>query len=602
MRRTRLIWYLYPSYLLITLIAVLAVGWYASKSFRTFYFEQTASALATQAKLFRSRIIKEVVKKNYGLLDHYCKEYGELTLTRFTIILPSGVVVGDSYENPALMENHAERPEIQSALKTGQGHAIRDSSSLNKKMMNVAILVNSPEETYGVIRASVPLVSIGRALSELHVKILIGCVVIAVFLAGLSLGISRLISRPLEEIKKGAERFAKGDLNHRLPLPNTEETRGLVVVLNDMAAQLDDRLCTIVQQYNEKEAILSSMIEGVIAVDSKARFININQAAASMFGLDPLVIRGRYLQEFIRNVELQRVVVKALTSHLPLENEILLLETPARILNVYGTSLRSRAGEQTGALIVLHDITKIRHLETMRQEFVANVSHELKTPVTSIKAAIETLLEGAKEHPKDLDYFLSMIERQANRITAIIESLLVLSKLEQEERVDVVLEPTLLKKVLETSIHYCSQKASEKNIQIQLQCAEDLAVELKPLLFEQAISNLIDNAIKYSEASTSISIEALAKQEEILISVQDQGSGIEEKHLSRLFERFYRVDKSRNRKIGGSGLGLAIVKHISQIHKGRVSVKSIPGKGSIFTIHLPAAHSMRKPVDTIVDS
>jgi two-component system phosphate regulon sensor histidine kinase PhoR len=257
-------------------------------------------------------------------------------------------------------------------------------------------------------------------------------------------------------------------------------------------------------------------------------------------------------------------------------------------MQAHGSALHDLEGRPIGAVIVLNDVTDFRKLEHIRRDFVANVSHELKTPVTSIKGFVETLLDGAMQDPVDSDRFLRIIAKQADRLHAIIEDLLALSKIEQaEETEDLTLEPTPLRGVLENAIATCQVAAHDRHIVVKLDCQAALAARINPLLLEQAVVNLLDNAIKYSEPEHEVCVTGAAHDGEVTISVADHGCGIADEHASRIFERFYRVDRARSRKLGGTGLGLAIVKHIVQAHRGHVSVSSTLGVGSTFTIHLP---------------
>jgi two-component system phosphate regulon sensor histidine kinase PhoR len=271
----------------------------------------------------------------------------------------------------------------------------------------------------------------------------------------------------------------------------------------------------------------------------------------------------------------------------PVEGEIILLEGDRRFLQAKGSALRGVEGDTIGAVIVLDDMTNLKRLENVRREFVANVSHELKTPVTSIKGFVETLQEGAIKKPEEAERFLDIISRQADRLNSIIEDLLLLSRIEQSgEKKEVEFIEAGLKSALESAIETCSGKASEKNISIDLNCEDTLTARINPALLEQAVVNLIDNAIKASDEGSSIKVGASQKDEQVIIEVIDRGVGIEKEHLPRLFERFYRIDKARSRQLGGTGLGLAIVKHIAQAHGGGVDVESSPGEGSRFSIFL----------------
>ncbi|MEA1990974.1 MAG: ATP-binding protein [Thermodesulfobacteriota bacterium] len=589
-KKRRLLWQLYPSYLLITIISLIAVTWYASVSLKHFFLEQTASDLKVRAHLFEKQVLEHIDPLDEKAIDLLCKKIGKSAATRITIILPSGKVVGDSEKDPARMDNHVDRPEFIEALNRPSGISTRYSRTLEKDMMYVGIPVKKKNHILAVVRTSVPVNDIDLVLKSMKIKITFGCLVVAVFAAILSLFVSRRITRPIEQIKIWAESIARGELQLRPPVAESEEIGALSESLNRMAIELREHIDTVMRQRNEIEAVLSSMVEGVIAVDMEERVISMNHAAAKMFGCDFAEAQGRSIQEVVRNTVLQEFVKNALSSQEAVEKEIVLYSNGDRFLNGHGTLLRDAEGKQIGALIVLNDVTRLLRLEKIRREFVANVSHEIKTPITAIKGFVETLRDGAVENHEDAERFLEIISKHVDRLEAIIEDLLSLSRIEQEaEREKVVLDEGRIKDVLETAIQICEAGTMAKKIEVELSCAKEMVANLDPQLLEQAIVNLIDNAIKYSNDGGTVRVEALQRENEIIISVHDQGCGIEKKHLSRLFERFYRADKARSRQMGGTGLGLAIVKHIAQAHGGRVAVESIPGKGSTFSIHLPMA-------------
>lgn len=600
MRRKRLLWQLYPSYLLVTLISLAAVAWYVSTELRQFYLDQKTTDLEARDLLLEEQVRKELVaaKPQEGepgyldllraKLDPLCKKLGKKASTRITVVLPDGDVVGDTDESPESMVNHADRPEIREALQGGTGASLRYSDTLKEDRKYVAVPIRAGNEVIGVLRTSIPKTSIDDELRTIQVRIVAGSLVVALLVAAISLVISRQISRPLEQLKQGAERFAQGDLSHRLPTGDSREIGALAESLNQMAAQLDDRIRDVVQQRNEREAILASMVEGVLAVDSNQRLISLNRAGARLIGVDARQAQGRSLQEVVRNPELHTLISGVLASQEPREDEFVLYDNEDRFLQVHGTVLRNAAGEGIGVLVVLHDVTRIKRLEQVRHDFVANVSHELKTPVTTIKGFVETLLDGAVHHAEDAQRFLKIVAAQTDRLDAIIDDLLDLSRIEKEtERAEIALAEGPVKNVLETALEACRKKASEKDVCIELSCDDDLQAAINPPLLEQAMMNLIDNAVKYSPTGRPIHVEATRIQTEVVIQVRDHGCGIGAEHLPRIFERFYRVDKARSRKLGGTGLGLAIVKHIAQAHGGRASVQSTPGEGSTFVIHLP---------------
>lgn len=469
MKKYRIIWQIFPSYLIITIFCLVAAAWYISISVRGFYIEQTSNDLLSRAHLIENEISEHLHRSDLNKLQRICKSLSASSVTRITVISTSGRVLCDSEENPDEMDNHATRDEISKALAGTTGNTVRYSATLGIDMMYAAIPLTRGNKPAGVLRTAVPLTSINEALIGAYVKIAIGGIIATFIAAGLGLLISRRISRPLVELKKGAMRFSKGDFSKRLPISNSAEIGMLAETLNHMASQLEK-------------------------------------------------------------------------------------------------------------------------FETVRRDFVANVSHELKTPITSIKGFVETLIDGNTEGPEETEHFLEITLKQVDRLSAIIEDLLSLSRIEQDsENAGIPLENALIENIAAAAVQSCLRKAKAKHVRINEFYQEKIAAKVNPLLLEQAMVNLIDNAIKYSDEGKIISVRAIQIEGEVVISIHDQGFGIDSSHLSRIFERFYRVDKARSRKHGGTGLGLAIVKHIAVAHGGQVSVESAPGQGSIFALHLPVA-------------
>ena len=520
-------------------------------------------------------------------IDRLCKEFSEEAQLRITVILPAGKVVGDSEEDPKKMDNHRDRSEVIQAMRGEVSVSTRYSLTLRKNMMYVGLPLKSHADIVGVLRSSMPMTSIDETIKRIQMKIWVGGVFIAIFAAVISLIISRRISLPIEEIRKGAERFTLGDFQYRLPVYESEEIGSLSETMNQMAKELSERINTITRQRNELEAVFSSMAEGVLAVDTDECIISMNHAAVQFFECKPAEIQGRSVQEVIRNTELQKFVRSVLSGNKQLEKDIVLFSGTERVVNARGTALHDAEGDSIGALIVLNDVTQLRKLENIRQDFVANVSHEIKTPITAIKGFVETLRDDAEKTPERTERFLEIIDKHAKRLEAIIEDLLNLSRIEQDSEKDIQLTETIVADILKNSVQLCSDKANSKKIDIEVSCHEDILVKLEPRLFEQALVNLLDNAIKYSDEGSDILLTATQSENKVVIDVRDHGCGIEKKHISRLFERFYRVDKARSRDLGGTGLGLSIVKHIVQTHGGQISLDSVVGKGSTFKIHLP---------------
>ncbi len=590
MPRKKIFWRLVTPYFVVIIISLLVLSWFALGSLRDFYLNQTEDDLLSRAHLIENQV-KRILTSNPdspAAIDSLCKRQGELSSTRLTVMLPSGVVIGDTDEEPAVMESHGSRREMRRALEGQVGQSIRFSNTLQVSMMYVAIPVFSGSDIIAVIRTSVPIAAIEDALDGLQFRIIVGGFVIALMAMLANFYISRRIARPLEQLKRGADLFARGELGHKLPVADSEEIGRLAEAMNSMARELNDRINTVVRQRNEREAILSSMAEGVIAVDASENILSLNHAAEKMMNITEDEARGRSVQEVLRNTELQRLVVETLDSGLTVEGEIRVNGHGERLLHVSGDMLKDADGNSIGAVVVLNDLTKLKQLERVRKDFVANVSHELKTPITSIKGFVETLLDGAIDNRADAEKFMTIIGKHADRLSSIIDDLLSLSRIEEEaEEKQIELRSVSLRAVLSSAVQICQNKADAAQVKLELDCPESVQAELNPHLIEQAVVNLIDNGIKYSEGGDEVIVRAETVGQEILISVQDNGCGIKQEHIPRLFERFYRVDRARSRDLGGTGLGLAIVKHIVLAHKGVVEVKSTYGKGSTFTIEIP---------------
>jgi len=588
--KRRLLWQIFPAFLVITVLGLLLIFWSVSGLIKTFYYSEKRTQLEKLGNLALSSCLPQIEDSHYAQIQAVCREMGKATDIRYTVIDLQGKILGDSDENPEKMVNHFDRPEFQQALKNQVGTNIRTSETLQQKMMYVAIPIQKDRQVIAVLRTSVAMTELQTTLHSVFMEILRYGFIIALVLAIVSLGLSWKLSRPLELLRLGAERFARGDLTHRLAVPQSREIGALAEAMNKMAKQLDERIRTIVAQKNEQQAVLSSMIEGVIAVSTDGKVMSLNNAAAKMLQETISHAEGRLVEEVIRNTDLQHFIQQALDSSEPVEGQVIIHEntkSELQYLQSHGTMLTDDQGRKIGALIVMNDITHIRRLEQIRRDFVANVSHELKTPVTSIKGFIETLLDGAMHKPEDSQRFLEIIARQTDRLNSIIDDLLILSQIEQQNGSQVAVETTKLYDVLTAAVGLCEIKATQKEMSIQIECDEKIMIVANASLLEQAVVNLVDNAIKYSEPGGDIRLEVIQNENETLIHIHDHGCGIAKEHLPRLFERFYRVDKARSRTLGGTGLGLAIVNHIAQSHNGQVSVESVVGKGSTFTLHLP---------------
>ena len=594
-KKKKLIWQIFPSFLIIIFLSLSSVTSYSTSYFKKFFLKNSEKDLIIRTKLLQinfADILPEDIKNGnqdqIQHIDEHCKEIGEKTGTRVTIILPSGVVVGDSFGDIKMMENHMKRPEIMEALKRKKGVSIRYSSTLDKNMMYIALPVMHKGRIMAVVRTSVSVSAIDNKIKTVRNNILIALLFIILTAAIVSLYVTRRITYPIEQMKQGAAQFAKGNLNARLAIPASEELSKLAVTMNRMAENLDEKIKDFENRSMELEAVHTSMLEGVIAIDKDERIITINDAAAKIFDFPASQLKARYILEVARNFEFQEFIQRALATHEPVEDDILITRDDKLILNIHSTALYDTGERRIGTLIIFHDITRMRRLERMHKDFAANVSHELKTPLTAIKGFIETLQEmPSTNDTKERERFLKIIDKNVSRMIDLINDLLALSKLERLQGTNIQLEKQDMITLIQGAVNTCHAGILAKNIMVTIDCPNDLRAMVDPILLEQAIINLVDNAVKYSGKKSPIAITVSAKDHFIDIVIKDKGCGIDKEHLSKIFNRFYRVDKARSRYEGGTGLGLAIVKHIIHYHHGKINVKSMKGQGSSFKVSIP---------------
>lgn len=584
MKSRSLVWQLYPSYLFIALLVLIGLGWYFSVALRSFHYDQTAVDLTSRALLIEEQLPNHLAG---AALTPLIQRLGEQSDTRITIIMKDGRVVADSHENALKMENHGKRPEIVTALSGKSGQSIRFSRTLGQTLMYVAVPLVQHDRLVGSVRTARPLSDIDDALGGIYRRLFVGGFFIILLALPIAWFLARRITHPLKEMTLAAQHFSHGHFTVPLVEKGSEETSRLARALNVMAGDLSTRISREEEQRSEIEAILGCMVEGIIAVDNDERVLRLNSAASQLFGISAQNGTGKPLQEMIRHAELQRFVSRALTSQQPLEDELSFHGVDKRSLHVQAAPLTGKDGERIGVLIVLHDLTRLRQLESVRKDFVANVSHELKTPITAIRGAVETLLD--EDDLNDVEQqFLQIIFKQSERLNALVEDLLNLSRIEQgADNGGWEMEYNELLPVLEGAKSGCESLLTQNQIELEVNCPVNFGAKIHPALLEQAVINLLSNAVKYSNPGSKVVMSVFEQEDNLIIEVADSGCGIAPEHLPRLFERFYRIDLARSRNLGGTGLGLAIVKHVAYVHSGDVAVESTVGKGSTFRIILP---------------
>ncbi|MBN1893605.1 PAS domain-containing protein [bacterium] len=577
-----------PLQLLLILVLLLLAFWDGSRRFRNLALDRLTAELESDARMAADLAADAIRSGEAEKTDALCKTLGRSKHTRFTIILADGSVTGDSESNPGEMSIHSDRPEIREAMSGSTGLSRRYSMTRERKMMYVAVPVERNGRITAVSRASKSLQEVDAIVRAAHFRLGLLPLFAGLFLAALSLLNAYRIRKSAELLVQTIGRYEKGDSQDRLYVVPARALNPVASALSRASLSVSQRLEATQRERDELNSILSGMAEGVLVLDDGDRIVRFNRSAEILFHLSFEQARGRPVYEILRNPELLGFIERIRQKRETVEDVIQLHDADGIFIQLHGTCLGSSGMQPDGIILVASNVTRLRKLENMRRDFVANVSHELKTPVTSIQGFVETLQAGALQNPKDAERFLGIIHKHTRRLNSMINDLLDLSRLEQPSvQREIPIEQMDLLPVLEDAVSLHSQAAAERKIRIEISCDENLKARINAEWLSRAVSNLIDNALKYSEPGGKVEIRSLIHEDRLLIQVQDWGSGIPIKRQSRLFERFYRVEPSRSREMGGTGLGLAIVKHIAQVHGGDVAVESEEGKGSVFSIILP---------------
>ncbi|HZK25075.1 MAG TPA: ATP-binding protein [Oscillospiraceae bacterium] len=580
---------LFATYAGLLLLAVLLLGIGLTWFMRGFYLNTIKSRLAEEAQL-TGELLKPLLS-DYAVdfklseTDAYIEYLGAKTNSRITLLSPEGVVIGDSLEPAHLMDNHLTRPEIIAARQDGTGNAIRFSETSNEELLYTAVSLVQNNQVMGYLRLALPLAQLNTALARLRYGLLLGMGLVLLLTLTISYPLAASVTRPLKEIADTAGRIAQGELSSRIISTQKDEIGGLAAAVNEMAESLQVQLEVVRENRDQLETILTTMVEGIVVFNQDGYAVIVNPAAVEMLNLRPDQWLGKQDLELIRNHALHEKICTVRKKKVYLEHELTLQFPHKRVLMVSLAPVRTNQREAAGVLAVLHDISQLRRLEQVRTDFVANVSHELRTPLTAIRGFAETLANDDKLDDETTARFVQIIWREAQRLQLLIEDILKLSQIESGQ-ITVSKEPVDLQAVIGEVSERLAIPLQEFQFKVNLPEAVP-RVKGDSGLLSQAIYNLLDNAIKYTLAGGTITIKVEEQQSMVSLQVSDSGIGIPDEAQERIFERFFRVDSARSRRLGGTGLGLAIVKHIVEAHQGRIELTSQEGVGTTITLLLP---------------
>jgi two-component system phosphate regulon sensor histidine kinase PhoR len=615
MWRSRIFWRLFGTYGLLLLASIGVLGAVLFQRFEQHHQQQLQERLRTKTFLVRE-IVRAHEDQPLAELDARLKTLRQEQLPRLTLIDENGKVLIDTDSDPARMDNHNERPEIVAARDSGFGTATRTSDTSHLSYGYAAQRIPTTRQGVAYVRIAVPLESIETELANLRRLVWTTAVVTGLLAMALAFYLARRIARPIQELTEGAQSIAAGDYGHKVYAGGADEVRKLSNSFNHMSERLATQFAQLDEERQQLRAILSGMIEGVVALDARQQILFANERALTLLDLGGQPVMGRKLWEVIRQRGLTELVARAMAEQEPCREELTWNGPAFRNLTAHAARLQGTVAR--GAVLVLHDTTELRRLERVRQEFVANVSHELKTPLSVIQACIETLLDGAVNDPEHRGQFLERVAEQSQRLHNLILDLLSLARIESGAEA-FTLQPVAVAEAVAACLARHRARAESKR-----QCLESVALARAPgdhggsneecattanngavdsqssipdprsvvawadeEAIAQILDNLVDNALKYTPEQGRISVRWYAEDGHACLEVEDTGIGIPERDLPRVFERFYRVDRARSRELGGTGLGLSIVKHLVQAMHGTVRATSISGQGSTFHVRLP---------------
>ena len=585
MKRKSLFTTLILTYIPVSLIGVFTVAFFINDAVKEIYLSEKEKDLESRV----STVALLLSKTNSANIDFkvFSKEASKHSNMRVTIIDAPGDVLGDSNFDSEEMDNHLNRPEVALSLKYGTGSSVRYSKTLNKDYLYLAKKIYSNNEEL-ILRGAIEISLITQLISTAQINTIYLALAVSLILMTFSFYASKQISNPLVQLRKAAGNYIKTFQIKNLDLPKTSNKE--IAILSRsfklMAKEIKAKIDAITVEKNERESVLASLQEGLIVLDKNIKILSINDVAKEYLALDLNSIEGKRALDIIKNKKMNKFFSKIKNSkNKIIEKEIKVFTNKNRFFLFKGTSLIS-GGEQKGYLISINDITLVKQLEKVRQDFVSNVSHELKTPITSIAGFLEVLKSGEASKSQEKQ-FINKVLNQTNRMNNIIDDLLKLSKIEsQEEDETIRLKNQLLIPIIESAIENNRSLANQNANEIQLNIQSEIKIKADAALFSEAISNLLHNAIKYGDSNEPIFIKS-NKKSGVEISIENRGIVIPQKYRERIFQRFFTVDKSRSREKGGTGLGLSIVKHIVLVHGGTIRYDSDNKKTNRFIISLP---------------
>jgi len=590
--RARLFWKLGLTYGALLLVVLLAVQLYSARVIRS---QAIRSANDQLASLLSLAFANPPLSADPTELRNWTARAAR-SGARVTIIDNTGRVLVDSEADADKMENHANRPEVQDALARGTGQSVHRRVTLGRELVYRAQRYDQLGNAPIVIRFALPLSQIDLSLVELRQRQLVATLIVLLIGALVAFAFARIFAARVQRLQRFSQRIAEGDFRPLIREGPRDELSDLADTLNLTAARMDREIRLLSGERNRSGAILRSMVEGVAVIDAEERVVFYNRAFSEILNVDAAGAEGRPLIEVVRNSDLLSLIRRALHGEEGLQTDITMGITqtqsfsitaaPVKALDV-SASGRAPNEKPSGAVVVLHDVTELRRLERVRQDFVANVSHEFKTPLTAIQGFAETLLAGALDDPENNRRFLEIIRNHAMRLARLTNDLLKLARIEAG-KMELEFSSVGLLELIEACTETTLLKANRKEITLEITVPPQLPpVRGDAALLRDVLQNLLDNAIQYTPPRGHISVVASATTREAIITVADTGIGIPLADSERIFERFYRVDAARSREAGGTGLGLSIAKHIVEAHGGKLWVESTVGQGSKFSCSLP---------------